>query len=433
MQKKWVLLGVPVLCIGLFAVTRKRGETAPAHVEELPLSRRMFRPSVESDPSYMPKLGGLDLANVHLEGDGAVTELADKTRVKLTLDPALQKTALALLKAYAIPESAVVLMDVATGRVLVYASHLEGKPARDLNIEATAPAASVFKVATGAALVDHAGLKPETNTCYSGGEQRITASDLEEDTERDKYCATLAGAMGRSLNTVFARLALKHLSREQLGATAQALYFNQMLPFDVPVATSTLAFPEDSLGFARTAAGFWNSTLSPLHAAWLSAAIARGGEPVRPTIVSEVTRADGKKVYALGEARPMPRALSVATADALTTMMESTVSDGTSFRAFHDRGKVPFLPGIPVAGKTGTLTDNASKRFYTWFTGFAPTHPPPGAHAVAVSVMVANGPIWKVKANVIAREVLRAFFAQEGAKGVTKPLVGGGTKTIAAR
>jgi penicillin-binding protein A len=422
MQKKWLLLALPVLGIGLFAATRKRSEITP-QVEELPLSRRIFRPSVESDPAYLPKLSGLDLTQLRIEGAEVTTELADKTRVKLTLDGNLQRIVTSLLESYAIPESAVVLTEIATGRVLVYASHIEGKPSRDLNVEATAPAASVFKVITGASLVDYAALKPETNACYFGGEQRVNASDLEDDPARDKYCTTLSGAMGRSINTVFARLALKHLTREQLGATANALMFGQVLPFDVTVAPSALAFPDDSLGFARTAAGFWNTTLSPMHAAWISSTIARGGEPVRPTIIAEVARSDGKKLYALGEPKTMPRALSQATADAVTTMMENTVSDGTSFRAFHDKGKTPFLPGITVAGKTGTLTDNANKRFYTWFTGFAPTHPPPGAHAVAVSVMVANGAVWKVKANLVAREVLRAFFAQEGAKGVTKPSV----------
>jgi hypothetical protein len=42
--------------------------------------------------------------------------------------------------------------------------------------------------------------------------------------------------------------------------------------------------------------------------------------------------------------------------------------------------------------------------------------------------MVANGAIWKVKANVVAREMLRAYFAQEGMKGVTKPLLGAASK-----
>ena len=56
-------------------------------------------------------------------------------------------------------------------------------------------------------------------------------------------------------------------------------------------------------------------------------------------------------------------------------MMEHTVSEGTSWRAFHDPHGAAFLPGIEVAGKTGTLTDGEAHRYYTWFTGFAPAHP----------------------------------------------------------
>ncbi len=101
--------------------------------------------------------------------------------------------------------------------------------------------------------------------------------------------------------------------------------------------------------------------------------------------------------------------------------MEHTVSEGTSWRAFHDARGTLFLPGIPVAGKTGTLTDSESHRYYTWFTGFAPMKPLPNVRQVAVAVLVVNGPSWQVKANVLARDVLRAYFAARGAPGVTRP------------
>jgi penicillin-binding protein A len=183
----------------------------------------------------------------------------------------------------------------------------------------------------------------------------------------------------------------------------------------------------------RTAAGFWNSTLSPLHAAWLSATVARGGEPVRPYIVAEVEDERGRASWTSPGPLALKRAMSVETAQAITTMMESTVSDGTSYKAFHDGRGEAFLPGIGVAGKTGTLTDHASQRFYTWFTGFAPSHPyavtegsadaPP--RQVAIGVLVVNQPTWNVKANVLAREVLRAYFAQCKAPGVSAPTLSG--------
>ena len=109
------------------------------------------------------------------------------------------------------------------------------------------------------------------------------------------------------------------------------------------------------------------------------------------------------------------------TAQAVTTMMEHTVSEGTSYRAFRDRRGAPFLPEIPVAGKTGTLTDNQAQRFYTWFTGFAPSKPTKQARQVAIAVLVVNKPTWKVKANVVAREMLRAYFAGQKVDRVSKP------------
>jgi cell division protein FtsI/penicillin-binding protein 2 len=320
-------------------------------------------------------------------------------------------------------------MDVATGRVLVYASHIEKGAARDLNVEATAPAASVFKVITGSSLVENAGLSPDHRECYSGGEQRLQEKDLVPDPKRDRWCTTLAGAMGRSINTVFARLALRHLKPAVLEETAKNLGFGSAIAFDVPVQPSALHFPEDSLGYARTAAGFWNSTLSPIHAAWLSATVARGGEPVRPFVVSEIADASGKTVWTAPTTLSHKRAIKPATAQAVATMMDDTVADGTSYRAFHDGKGKAFLGNVTIAGKTGTLTDAAAQRFYTWFTGFSHLEAhddsgkveAAGPRQIAVAALVVNHPTWTIKANVLAREVLRAYFAQQKVPGVTAP------------
>ena len=226
--------------------------------------------------------------------------------------------------------------------------------------------------------------------------------------------------MGRSVNAVFARLASKHLDATMLERAAQHFGFGRAVPFDTKIEPSTLHVPADGLGFARTSAGFWNSTLSPMHAAWISATLERGGEPVRPYIVREVASASGTIAEVpprIGGSAPV---VTTSTAAAITSMMEHTVSEGTSFRAFHDARRTPFLPGITVAGKTGTLTDDHAQRYYTWFTGFAPSHPVPGVRPVAVAVLVVNGPSWRVKANTVAREVLQAYFAEQKVPGVSR-------------
>ena len=310
-----------------------------------------------------------DLARISLEG-GKATAPTPEGVAELTVDPDVQRAALGVMKHYEIPEASVVLIDTRSGRVLAYANYLEGKPTRDLAALADAPSASVFKIVTGTALVAEAHHTPQDRTCYSGGEHRISASDLEPDPKRDTYCATLAGAMGRSLNTVFARLAKADLRPEVLEKTARSLQYGSVLPFDVPVAVSELKLPADPLDYARTAAGFWNTTLSPVHAAWMSTTLARGGEGIRPHIVARVTAPDGHEVYAAPEAPETVSVMSRETAAAITEMMATTITEGTSTRAFHDLDGHSFLPGLHVSGKTGTLTDAEKQRYYTWFTGF---------------------------------------------------------------
>ena len=314
-------------------------------------------------------LAGLDLARIGLGDDGATAPLDHERTARLTVDPVLQEAAWNAMAARHVPEASIVLLDPQTGELLVYASHIEGAPMRDLIVQARAPAASVFKIVTASALVDDAALGPDTRQCYSGGEERIVASDLVDNPARDRWCVTLAGAMGRSVNAVFARLASKLLDGPKLEHAAKSFSFGQAIPFDVAVEASTIHVPDDTLGFARTAAGFWNTTLSPLHAAWMSATVQRGGESVRPVIVREVVGKEGVVAEAPVSRAAHAEVISASTAEALTTMMEHTVSEGTSYRAFHDAARRPFLPGITVAGKTGTLTDEHAQRFYTWFTG----------------------------------------------------------------
>jgi cell division protein FtsI/penicillin-binding protein 2 len=223
---------------------------------------------------------------------------------------------------------------------------------------------------------------------------------------------------------VFARLASERLTPRQLDAMARRFGYGQPLSFDVPVQSSAVHMPDEPLEFARTAAGFWNTTLSPLLAAEMSAIVARGGEAVRPRVVDSVVAPSGALLWSAPEACAGSRVIATDTADKVGAMMGETVRGGTSFHAFHDVRGSSFLPGVAVAGKTGTLTDGQAQRFYTWFTGFAPSEPLEGVAEVAVAVLVVNGPVWQEKANVLARDVLRAYFAARAVRGVTRPAAG---------
>jgi cell division protein FtsI/penicillin-binding protein 2 len=432
MRRSWVAATAGTLILaaafGLAGFARRRHTAKPSATAATPPLAYAIAAARETAPpppaqeqtgGERAPIAGLNLLRTSSDESGVVAP-ADRGVARLTLDADLQRTTLALMRSRHVPEAAVVLMDVATGRLLIYASHIDRGPARDLCVEATAPSASLFKIVTASALVEDAHLGPDTKECYSGGEQRIGALDLVPDAQRDRWCTTLAGALGRSINTVFARLAAEHLAPSQLEAMARRLVYGQELSFDVPVQTSAVHMPSTPLEFARTAAGFWNTTLSPLAAAEMSAIVARGGETVRPSIVESIASESGAVIWSAPDPPAPRRAIARDTAEQVAAMMAHTVNEGTSYRAFHDPHGTPFLPGITVAGKTGTLTSSDTRRFYTWFTGFAPIAAQSGAQ-VAVAALVINGPEWQVKANVLAREVLRAYFAARGATGVTRP------------
>lgn len=379
--------------------------------------RKIVRTVAPTAPDPLPKLDGLDLTRLDMRPQRVLAPLPEGRTAELTLDPVTQRVARSQMQRYRVPEGSVVMLDVKTGKVLTYASYTAKGEATDLAIRAQAPAASIFKVVTGAALVEKAGLNAESEQCYHGGRSRIVADELEEDPKRDRWCATVAIAMGRSLNVVFGRLAQKHLTPEDLAAVGGAFGFGAPVPFAVANEPSKIQIPSDPLEFARTAAGFWNTTLSPLAAASLAQTVASGGITLEPRIVSTVYA--GKETLWKDNREPgvLRRAVRQETATQVTRMMVQTVANGSAYKAFHDARGKPYLPGVEIAGKTGTLSDHQADRHYTWFVGFAPADKP----EVAISTLVVNTPIWHIKAPQLAREVLRAHFARRGVKGVTPP------------
>jgi len=344
-------------------------------------------------------VAGLDPSRATPRADGRyVVDVPGGQRAVLTLEPAWQRATQALLARHAMPVASVVVLDSTSGRVLVWASRGD---ARDLARAADAPAASVFKVVTATALYER-GFAESVPTCWSGGFHALRARDLVSDPRHDRECSTLPEAFGRSINTVFARRALELLTPAQELDVARRWGFAQEVPFDAPVGRSDVTIPDDTLGFARTAAGFWNSHLSPLHGALLAQGIAAGGVMARPWIV-ETLHAPHGGVVARGEARAWRRATEAPIATLLQHAMLRSVSEGTAFTAFHDLARRPFLDGVTVGGKTGTLTAAQPFRAWTWFVGNAEGR---GRH-LSFAVLVGNDPLWRVKAPTVARQVLQ--------------------------
>ena len=344
-----------------------------------------------------------------------VAPLGDK-RATLTLDPRLQDRLERALDTYRVPWGATVLIEPATGRILALAEHSRAEPGRrGLSLAALAPAASIFKLVTAAALLEQ-GIQPDEEVCYHGGKRRLAPRLLADDPRRDHRCTTLVSAFGHSTNVVFAKLAGRGLDAERLRATAERFLFNTEIPFAHPVEVSRAVIPEDDFGFAETAAGFGTVKLSPLHAALLAAIVANDGVLVPPGIVDSVA---GGAVPPAGDPR---RVIDETVAAELARMMRSTVTEGTARRAFA-RARGP-LRGVPVAGKTGSLASAQPYRDYSWFVGYAPANRP----QVAIATVVVNERLWHARAPTVAREALEAYFATRVASATGAEL-----RTAAAR
>jgi peptidoglycan glycosyltransferase len=345
------------------------------------------------------------LAHAQREGDQLVFHDAAGRKLELSVEPDLQARALRLFDDYQVPYGALVAIEPSTGRILAYVSHSSANPqARDLPLDPTPPAASVFKLITASALVE-AGIGPDAHACYGGGSSRLEMIDITDNPRRDGRCASLADALGGSINAVFAKLADRNLNPSSLRRYANAFGFGQKLATGFALPVSPIDVPTERLEFARTAAGFWHTHMSPLHAALIAATFANDGVMPHPTLLSRAMSSDGR-VLAVESPEPGRVVIPAATARTVAHMMLRTVQDGTSRHAFQDARGRPLLPGIAVAGKTGSLSANDPYRAYSWWIGFAPADKP----RIALASLIVNTAVWRIKSSFIARELLREYL-----------------------
>ena len=115
--------------------------------------------------------------------------------------------------------------------------------------------------------------------------------------------------------------------------------------------------------------------------AMVAAAIGNGGVVMEPYVVDRVLKPGGG-VLRRTKPKELRRAIKPETASELTTMMELVVTGGTGTNA--------RIPGVPVAGKTGTA-ETGTPTNTAWFVCFAPANDPRYAVAVVLENQHATG------------------------------------------
>jgi cell division protein FtsI/penicillin-binding protein 2 len=313
--------------------------------------------------------------------------------VHTTIDPNLQSAAVAALgDAF----GGVAALDASDGSVLALAGIAFSGPQ---------PPGSTFKVVTTTAALESGVVKltdqfPVVTSAVVGGREIANAHD-------ESCGGSFVQAFAHSCNSVFAPLGPK-IGSKRLVETAERFGFNSRPSLYDDDAANAVDLPQstipttigDDLELGVTAIGQGMVQATPLEMASVAQAIANRGVRSPTTLVRDATlKADANPVDVTS-----PRIAAT-----VRDLMVQVVTSGT--------GAAATLPGVQVAGKTGTAElgpkalepgqdpAEAEQKIDAWFTAFAPAGDP--KLAAAALVVDASGDGGTVAAPIV-REVLAA-------------------------
>jgi peptidoglycan glycosyltransferase len=142
--------------------------------------------------------------------------------------------------------------------------------------------------------------------------------------------------------------------------------------------------------------------VSPLQMAEVAATVANGGKLMKPRLVERIESPDGRVMDKRGPAE-VDQVMKESTAQQVTAMMEQVVKAGTATAA--------QIPGVTVAGKTGTAEVANGTANQAWFIAFAPVPNPRVAIAVTIERTQGEG---GTVAAPIAKQVIEQLLGKGG-------------------
>jgi cell division protein FtsI/penicillin-binding protein 2 len=326
------------------------------------------------------------------------------TAVRTSISPVVQRAAATALGGV---YGGVVALDPSSGQILGVAG---------IALDALQPPGSTFKMVTASGVLEAGIARPSSVFPYR---TEATLDGVKLENANGESCGgSFALAFATSCNSVFAPLGVK-LGAGRLVATAERFGFNHA-PGLPGALTSTLPSPshiQGELDVGSTAIGQGQVQASALQMAIIAATIGDGGR--RPSMS-----------FQAGTAPSFTSAISPSVARTMRRLMIGVVREGT--------GTAAAIPGVVVAGKTGTAelgsshcasaeggsesgpesgsSEEASKaggeacstrnpqNTDAWFAAFAPALRP----RIAVGVLLVKDGAGGETAAPVAREVLEA-------------------------
>jgi penicillin-binding protein A len=277
------------------------------------------------DSSLRGTPGGQLLASSTRPGGGsrvlasAVAHAAPTVRT--TISPPVQQAAVTALGDQL---GGVVAMQPSTGQILAVAG---------LGIDDLQPPGSTFKMVTVSGVLQAGIATPSTTFPYA---TYATLDGVKLSNAGGEECGgSLELAFAVSCNSVFSPLGVK-LGAPRLVAMAEQYGFNHEpgIPGAVESTLPPASQIQGELDVGSTAIGQGEVQASPLQMATVAATIADGGHRPQPTFALDAT------------AHTVATATSESVAHTVRRLMIAVVREGT--------GTAAAIPGVTVAGKTGT-------------------------------------------------------------------------------
>lgn len=353
--------------------------------------------------------------------------------LELTIDPVLQKAAYDALDGQ---KGAVVAINPKTGALLAlvstpgydtnklaspdgnissdYAKALEADPNKPLDDRAIAgnqyAPGSVFKLVTTAALLENDPSLSASTLVEAPNAWTPPDTDKEIKNFRGSTCGdgsgkvTLRTAFIESCNTPFAIMSVD-LGADKLVNQAKSFGFEKTFTIPLEVSASRFPVPTSQASLAMDSFGQHDVMVTPLQMAMVGAAIANDGTLMTPYLVERTYTAD---LELLSESEPTvySQPIRTSTASILQEMMVEDVRAGT--------GRAAAIPGIEVAGKTGTAETGNGQPPHSWFVAYAPANDPQIALAIVVenSGKAGNNGTGGTVAAPLAKRILSAGLSK---------------------
>ena len=174
----------------------------------------------------------------------------------ITLDPKLQKYIGRLLRQSRTVQAAVVVLNPYDGRILAMTSRDTEGNSDNICLKADFPAASLFKIISAAAALEAAEFTLDKALFYQGSKHTLYKYQLKESKVPYSVQTNFRRAFATSNNCVFGKIGIFVLGQKIITEYAEKFFFNRPIPFDLPVAESSIEVPEDDFGLAEIASGF---------------------------------------------------------------------------------------------------------------------------------------------------------------------------------